>query len=331
MTADILLQAHDVSKVYYDRAGRGGSSSAPRGIHSVSLQIREGEIFGLVGESGCGKSTFAKVLVGLEQADRGTLTIDGHTLFSPGTHPAPLGRRPIQMVFQDPYGSLNPRMRVRDLVGEGLRIERKLTRSEILEEVTRQLQLVGLGPSALDKYPHEFSGGQRQRICIARALILRPKVLIADEAVSALDVSVQMQILNLLLDLRDRLGLGILFISHDMDVIEYLCDRVAVMYAGRIVEENTASTLLDAPRHPYTAHLRASRPGGVYKAAVTTMDPPRLSQNRRSISGGCAYAAHCLSHDEQCLAEVPILTRDGNAAVACFHLLTDVGARRIAD
>jgi oligopeptide/dipeptide ABC transporter ATP-binding protein len=317
MTA--LLEANSICKIYNGRA----SASPRRGIHSITLTLRAGEILGLVGESGCGKSTLAKVLVGLEQADAGSLLIDGRSLFGENMRPVPLGRRPIQMIFQDPYGSLNPRMRVSDLVAEGLRIERRLSASEIRSEVQRHLQLVGLGADSLDKYPHEFSGGQRQRICIARALILSPKVLIADEAVSALDVSVQMQILNLLLDLRETLGLSILFISHAISVIEYLCDRVAVMYAGRIVEENQTSALLDNPRHPYTAHLCAARPD-VRRPADSIASP---SANRPVALGsqtqgeGCVYAARCLASDALCHAQEPRLEHCGNAAFACFHPL----------
>ena len=177
------------------------------------------------------------------------------------------------MVFQDPFGSLNPRKAVGDIIGEGLRIRGGVSRKAIAEEVVRHLALVGLSGEAMGKYPHQFSGGQRQRICIARAIIMRPKLLIADEAVSALDVSVQMQILNLLLDLRDQLGLTIMFISHDIGVIEYLCDRICVMYQGRIVEQGTTADVIDAAQHPYTAHLIGARPR---IAAITrpSVDPP---------------------------------------------------------
>jgi ABC-type glutathione transport system ATPase component len=255
-----LLDARGISKTFWGRRGLFRAQSQTRALDDVSVTLAPGEILGLVGESGCGKSTFAKVLLGLERADAGTLTIDGVQVFAPGSRTLSPARRGIQMVFQDPYGSLNPRMKVRDLLAEGLRIRGGLSRAEIDARVRRHLALVGMGEDALTKYAHQFSGGQRQRLCIARAIIVEPKLLIADEAASALDVSVQMQILNLLLDLREKIGLGIIFISHDMGVIEYLCDRIAVMYNGRIVEEGQTDALLDRPRHPYTNHLIAARP-----------------------------------------------------------------------
>ncbi|MDP2355680.1 MAG: dipeptide/oligopeptide/nickel ABC transporter ATP-binding protein, partial [Beijerinckiaceae bacterium] len=218
-----LLVARAVSKSFWRRTGFFSKSAENRALDDVSLNVAPGEIVGLVGESGCGKSSLAKVLLGLERADAGSLQVNGRGIFAPGARTVPPAQRGIQMIFQDPYGSLNPRMKVSALIGEGLRIQGRLSRSAIMDEVRRHIALVGLSEDSLDKYAHQFSGGQRQRLCIARAIIMKPSLLIADEAASALDVSVQMQILNLLLDLRDRIGLGIIFISHDMGVIEYLC------------------------------------------------------------------------------------------------------------
>jgi oligopeptide/dipeptide ABC transporter ATP-binding protein len=231
------------------------------------------------------------------------------------------------MVFQDPYGSLNPRMKVRDLVGEGLRIAGEHTSAEITEMVRAHLELVGLGPDSMAKYPHQFSGGQRQRLCIARAIIVSPKLLIADEAASALDVSVQMQILNLLLELRDRIGLGIVFISHDMGVIEYLCDRIAVMYRGRIVEENAAGPLLDSPRHPYTRHLISARPR-VGRPRPTTANPageddPNALAVPYVPGTRCAYAERCPRATDPCHGSAPPLQAAGTGRLACFNPFAD--------
>ena len=256
-----FIEVRDLRKAFRRRSGLFGPSSETRALGGVSFDIRKGEILGLVGESGSGKSTIAKVLLGLLDPDAGSFSVGGERMFG-GAEPAvPAVRRGIQMVFQDPYSSLDPRMKVRAIVGEGLDIARALPRAAIDQRVAEHLALVGLDASAMRKYPHQFSGGQRQRICIARALILEPRVLIADEPVSALDVSVQMQVLNLLLDLRDKFQLTMLFVSHDMAVIDYLCDRVIVLYRGEVVETGETTQVLDAPQHPYTQKLIAARPG----------------------------------------------------------------------
>lgn len=254
------LAAKGLSKTYRRSRGWFAAPWQTQALVDVSLSLHEGEILGVVGESGSGKSTLAKVLVGLVSPDAGEVVIDGARILGPGIAPVPAAKRGIQMVFQDPFGALDPRMRVRDIVGEGLMIRASARRAQIRAEIRRTLALVGLGEDALDKHAHQFSGGQRQRLSIARAIILEPKVLIADEAVSALDLSVQLQILNLLLDLRERLGLAILFISHDIGVIEYLCDRVMVMYKGSVVEEGETAALVSRPSHPYTKLLLAARP-----------------------------------------------------------------------
>jgi oligopeptide/dipeptide ABC transporter ATP-binding protein len=320
-----VLAASGISKSFWRRGGALHARTENRALDGVSLDLAPGEILGLVGESGCGKSTFAKVLLGLETADAGSLEVDGAPIFAPDRRALPAAKRGIQMVFQDPYGSLNPRMKVRDLLSEGLRIRGELSRAQIADEVRRHLSLVGLGEDALTKYPHQFSGGQRQRLCIARAIIVKPKVLIADEAASSLDVSVQMQILNLLLDLRERIGLGIMFISHDMGVIEYLCDRIAVMYRGRIVETGPAAAVLDRPRHPYTGHLIAARPRVGRRATIVTAgpddDPASIGLPPGSLDRRCVYVERCGRALDRCRAEKPMLAPEGATRFACFNPL----------
>jgi oligopeptide/dipeptide ABC transporter ATP-binding protein len=325
-TGEKLLEATGISKSFWRRGSLFQSRMENRALDDVSLELASGEILGLVGESGCGKSTFAKVLLGLEAADAGSLDVGGVRIFEPGRRAMPAAQRGIQMVFQDPYGSLNPRMMVRDLLSEGLRIRGALSRTEIAEEVRRHLALVGLGPDALAKYPHQFSGGQRQRLCIARAIIVNPKVLIADEAASSLDVSVQMQILNLLLDLRERIGLGIIFISHDMSVIEYLCDRVAVMYRGRIVEEGLADDVLDRPGHPYTSHLIAARPRVGQRrddsgAGGPEEDPAAIGLTNDQLDSRCVYLERCDRALDRCRVERPQLVAQGASMLACHNPL----------
>ena len=319
-----LLEARDVTKSFWRRTGIFRRDAENRALDDVSVKVSPGEILGLVGESGCGKSTLAKVLLGLERADAGMLQVSGQTMFAPDARTVPPAERGIQMIFQDPYGSLNPRMKVVDLIGEGLRIQGRMSRGEIADEVARHVELVGLSEDSLGKYAHQFSGGQRQRLCIARAIIMQPKLLIADEAASALDVSVQMQILNLLLDLRDRIGLGVIFISHDMGVIEYLCDRIAVMYRGRVVEEGDAAAVLDRPRHPYTAHLIAARPRvGVRRdrahAKDAELDPAAHALSAKDLADRCVYAERCERALEICGRERPALAPDRDVRVACFN------------
>ncbi|MAY88292.1 MAG: ABC transporter ATP-binding protein [Pseudooceanicola sp.] len=253
------MSARDVCKTFHRSNGWFAKPSETRALQGVSFDVEPKEIFGIVGESGCGKSTLARVLVGLENQDSGSLSLGGRKLFGPGMADVPPVKRGIQMVFQDPYASLNPRMQVGEAIAEGLAIS-GMARSEREDRVAETLSLVGLSPDAAQKHPFQFSGGQRQRICIARALVMEPEFLVADEAVSALDISVQMQILNMLLDLRDRIGLSIIFITHDISVVEYLCDTVMVMYGGKAVERGKTADVLDNPQDSYTQTLISSVP-----------------------------------------------------------------------
>jgi len=254
-----IVEVSDLKKFYPVRAGfLGKTVDYIRAVNGVSFNIQKGEILGLVGESGCGKSTLGRCLLGLEKADGGSIRIGGLEL---GKNDALLRRR-AQIVFQDPFSSLNPRMKIGSIIKEALMIHRIVPKPQINAELKRILGIVGLPEEAVSKYPHEFSGGQRQRIGIARALAVRPEFIVADEPVSALDVSIQAQILNLLKDLRKTHDLSFLFISHDLNVVQYLCDRILVMHHGEIVDELSPSQVLDPShkKHDYTLKLLSAIP-----------------------------------------------------------------------
>ncbi len=250
----LLLEARGLVRDY-----RRTGTASHRVLHGIDLQVAPGETLGIIGESGSGKSTLARMLMGLQKPDQGSVTFRGTNLFAASRTALREIRPQIQAVFQDPYGSLDPRWKIGRIVAEPLRaleVEKAARDARVAEA----LDAVALPVSATTRYPHEFSGGQRQRIAIARALVTRPALVIADEPVSALDVSVQAQVLNLMLDLRDRLGLAYVFISHDLAVIRHVSHRVLVLEAGRIVEQGETAALLDAPTHPFTRRLVAAQP-----------------------------------------------------------------------
>ena len=306
----------DVSRPWLNRVLEGAPRQLLRAVDGVSFEVNRRETLALVGESGCGKSTVARLIVGLYALSRGRIEFDGLDLAAPGTDAAALRRR-MQMIFQDPYASLNPRWRVRDIVAEPIRVLRlAATPQAERERVTELLRQVGLAGDDGEKYPHEFSGGQRQRISIARALSGNPEFLACDEPTSALDVSVQAQILNLMSELQERLGLTYLFISHNLAVVSHIADRVGVMYLGRVVELAEAERLFAAPRHPYTRMLMDAIPdlemSGKSRTPVAGEVPNPLAP-----PAGCAFHPRCPHANARCRAERPVLAGLATAAVAC--------------
>ncbi|RPJ00038.1 MAG: ABC transporter ATP-binding protein [Chloroflexi bacterium] len=291
-----------------------------KAVDGVDLDIRRGEILGLVGESGCGKTTVGRALLRLIPATEGTVRFDGHDLFSLDSSELKPLRRKMQLVFQDPYSSLDPRSRISEIVGEGLRVHGVSDRTERHHRVLRALEMVGLQEQHMRRFPHEFSGGQRQRIGIARALVLNPSFIVCDEPVSALDVSIQSQVLNLLKDLQKELDLTLLFIAHDMSVVEHLCDRVAVMYLGKIVEVASRDELFSNPQHPYTQALMSAIPVADPKAKRERIllqgDPP----SPINPPSGCRFHTRCREAIELCSRDEPLLTDIGRAHWCACHL-----------
>ncbi len=322
MTAEVLLETRGLRTTFEVKRGMFGAKGVVKAVDGVSLAVRAGETLGLVGESGCGKSTLGRTVLRLIDPSEGTVTFEGQDITKLSQSALRPLRRRMQMIFQDPYASLNPRMRVREIVGEALDIHGLgKAGSEREGRVEALLKRVGLRPDQGARYPHEFSGGQRQRVGIARALAVEPRFIVADEPISALDVSIQAQIVNLLKDLQEELGLTYLFVAHDLKIVEYLSHRVAVMYLGRVVEESVAAGLYAEPLHPYTRALLS---------AVPIPDPAR-PRRRLVLTGdvpspinppsGCTFHPRCpIAKKGLCDVEAPALRplRDGHL-VAC-HL-----------
>jgi oligopeptide/dipeptide ABC transporter ATP-binding protein len=294
---------------------------AVQAVDDVSFEIRRGETLGLVGETGCGKSTTARLITRLLDATAGEIDFEGQDITRLKGAQLKAVRREVQMIFQDPYSSLNPRKTVGSIIGEPFAIHGMLKeKGERKREVQRLMETVGLNPEHYNRYPHEFSGGQRQRIGVARALALNPKLLIADEPVSALDVSIQAQVLNLLRDLQRRFGLTIVFIAHDLSVVRHMCDRVAVMYLGKIVEIGPGDALYDFPRHPYT---------GALLAAVPHADPTRHGEQRTILGGdvpspanppsACRFHTRCPKAQPLCSTQEPALEEKGSGTLVACH------------
>ncbi len=319
MNAPTLLQAEALTRHYQVRRGLFRGSVPLKAIDGVSFKLEPSQTLAVVGESGCGKSTLARQLALIERPTSGRLLIEGLDVAGASRSEVRGLRRKIQMVFQDPFGSLNPRKKVGTIIEEPLVINTALTRAERADKARDMMDRVGLRPEHYRRYPHMFSGGQRQRIAVARALVLNPSIVVADEPVSALDVSIQAQALNLLMDLQDAFKLAYVFISHDLSVVRHIADQVMVMYLGRPVEQGPAKAILAAPRHPYTRALLASTP---------QVDPKKRTR-RVPLTGelpspldpppGCAFNTRCPHATERCTAERPEMRRIDDRMVACHH------------
>ena len=327
--AENILEVRDVVKHFPITQGIifQRQIGAVRAVDGVSLSVQAGETLGLVGESGCGKSTTARVIMRLLEPTSGTIEFEGEDISHIRGERLKALRREMQMIFQDPYSSLNPRKTIGSIIAEPFTIHRMHTGEGERRRVVQELMdRVGLNPEHYNRYPHEFSGGQRQRIGVARALALNPKVIVADEPVSALDVSIQAQVLNLLRELQRELGLTLIFIAHDLSVVRYMCDRVAVMYLGKIVELATSEELYAHPRMPYT---------GALMSAVPVADPRLAAAKKRQIlagdvpspynpPSGCRFHTRCWKAQEICRTdEPPLEPKDGGNLAACHFPLSD--------
>jgi len=321
-----LLEIRGLKKSFPLRSGIFGKISGyVNAVDGIDIDVYPNETLGLVGESGCGKTTLAKLILLLERPDQGSMIFNGTDLLAAGgSHQKDRIRKGIQVVFQDPFGSLNPRKKVRSIIEEPMIIHKTGSRVEITERLHKLMDMVGLSRNMLGRYPHEFSGGQRQRICIARALAVNPKLLICDEPVSALDVSIQAQVINLLVDLQKEFDLSYIFISHDLSVVGYISHRIAVMYRGTIVELAPAQALFEKPLHPYTKCLMDAVPVPIPRAR-SGKGAIRSNENHtmHTSQEGCLFVDSCPRRVEPCLHSRPALIEVGQGHyVACNNAVT---------
>ncbi len=318
--SDILVEAKNLTRHFQSSGFPARKRALIHAVDGVSFSIKKGETLGLVGESGCGKSTVGRLLLRLIEPTAGEVYFNGQAIYELGRQEMQLLRREMQIIFQDPFSSLNPRMTIKDIIGEPLDIHGLAVKGNKKAKIFELLEMVGLSPEHAGRYPHEFSGGQRQRIGIARALALRPRFIVADEPVSSLDVSIRAQILNLLKDLQKNLGLTYLFIAHDLSIVKYLSDKVAVMYLGKIMETGSANSIFRRPCHPYTRSLLDA-------VAIPDPDVQRkrliLNEDEGNFSRpplGCPFHPRCPQAMERCRREEPLLMQLGREHQAACHL-----------
>jgi len=314
-----LIQVQDLKKYFYKERIFSSDKKPIRAVDGISFSIRKGETLGLVGESGCGKTTVGKSILRLIEPTSGQILFKSQDILRFDRKGMRRLRPSMQFIFQDPYESLNPRMKVEEIVGEGMEVHRIAQGREKARRVSDLLKKVGLHSQDGLRYPHEFSGGQRQRIGIARAISLNPELIVADEPVSALDVSIQAQILNLLMDLRDQLGLTYLFISHDLRIVKHISDRIVVMYMGKMVEMANGEDLFRRPLHPYTQILLAAIPQLIPKKREEAI----VKEEHRLIlsEGGCVFQSRCSHLRERCQIEEPLLLDKGDGHFVACHFV----------
>lgn len=316
---NLILEAQDLTRYYTVSQGPFKPAATVKALDGVSFEVEEGKTLAVVGESGCGKSTLARQLTMIERPTSGELKFDGFDLVNASNHELKAARQRVQMIFQNPYGSLNPRKKIGTIIGEPLVINSNLAKTEVEERVRSIMTKVGLRPEHYSRYPHMFSGGQRQRIAIARALMLEPKLVVADEPVSALDVSVQAQVLNLLKDLQQEMTLAFVFIAHDLSVVRYIADKVMVMYLGRIAEYGQAEQIFSRPRHPYTQALLASTPhlkaqNRTQRVILTGELPSPLSP-----PSGCVFHTRCPFATSLCAEKIPETEEFDGRLTSCLR------------